>query len=88
MTTNDSGPHQSRGSRTARTARRDRLAAADKQLAVEQERASGWEALAFEALRDDLAELALLRFDRASELSELSEPTHQRLLTGGDGDSV
>ena len=87
MQSDNSKPVKSTGSRTARTARRDRLAAADKQLAAEQERASGWEALAFEALRDDLAELALLRFDRASEIGK-SEPTHQRLLTGGEDDSV
>ena len=83
MTTNETRANKLTGSR-----RTNRIEEAAKQLRLARIDADGFDAAALRALEADCYQLLTGDFQRASELSELPETTHQRLLTVGEDDSV
>lgn len=66
---------------------RQRLAAADKQLAIAASAGDDWQTAAIEALREDLARAAPLRFERASLLGN-PETARQRPSSTQTGDEL
>jgi len=70
MQLNDSRSDNSPDPRSSGTDTRQRLAAANKQLRLAREQVDDRDAAAIAALQRDLARVAPLRFDRASELRD------------------